>query len=77
VGLGRTGKTQVALQFAYSVKERWPEYSVFWVAALSMESFEQACVGVAKALRIPQAAGGDEDLKEVVQQYLSSSRAGQ
>jgi tetratricopeptide (TPR) repeat protein len=76
VGLGGTGKTQVALQFAYSVKERWPEYSVLWVPALSMESFEQACLGVARALRIPQAAGGDEDIKEVVQQCLSSSRAG-
>jgi hypothetical protein len=76
VGLGGTGKTQVALQFAYSVKERWPEYSVLWVLALSMESFEQACLGVAKALRIPQAAGAEEDVKEVVQQYLSSSRAG-
>ena len=54
VGLGGTGKTQVALQFAYSVKERWPEYSILWVPALSMESFEQACASVAKALRIPQ-----------------------
>ncbi|RYN52006.1 hypothetical protein AA0117_g13375 [Alternaria alternata] len=81
VGLGGTGKTQVALQFAYSVKERWPEYSILWVPALSMESFEQACASVAKALRIPQAGGGggggdDEDVKELVQQHLSSSRAG-
>lgn len=76
VGLGGTGKTQVALQFAYSVKERWPEYSILWVPALSMESFEQACASVAKALRIPQAGGGDEDVKELVQQHLSSSQAG-
>jgi tetratricopeptide (TPR) repeat protein len=76
VGLGGTGKTQVALQFAYIVKEKWPEYSVFWVPALSMESFEQACAGIAKALRIPYAAGGEEDVKELVQQHLSSSRAG-
>ena len=76
VGLGGTGKTQVALQFAYSVKETRPEYSIFWVPALSMESFEQACAGIARALRIPQAAGGDEDVKELVQQHLSSSRAG-
>jgi tetratricopeptide (TPR) repeat protein len=76
VGLGGTGKTQVALQFAYIVKEKWPEYSVFWVPALSIESFEQACAGIAKALRIPYAAGGEEDVKELVQQHLSSSRAG-
>jgi tetratricopeptide (TPR) repeat protein len=76
VGLGGTGKTQVALQFAYSVKEGWPEYSVFWVPALSMESFEQACIGVVKALHIPYDVSGKEDVKEVVQQHLSSSRAG-
>jgi hypothetical protein len=76
IGLGGTGKTQVALQFAYSVKETQPEYSIFWVPALSMESFEQAYASVARALRIPYLAGGEEDVKELVQQHLSTSRAG-
>jgi tetratricopeptide (TPR) repeat protein len=56
IGLGGTGKTQVALQFAYSVKETQPEYS--------------------RALRIPYVAGREEDVKELVQQHLSTSRAG-
>jgi tetratricopeptide (TPR) repeat protein len=76
MGLGGTGKTQVALHFAYSVKEKWPEYSIFWAPALSMESFEQACISVARAMRITYVAGGEEDVKELVQQHLSSSRAG-
>jgi nucleoside phosphorylase len=76
VGPGGTGKTQVALQFVYSVKEMQPEYSIFWVPALSMESFEQAYTGIARALRIPYAAGGEENVKELVQQHLSTSRAG-
>jgi hypothetical protein len=76
IGLGGTGKTQVALQFAYGVKETQPEYSIFWVSALSMESFEQACTSVAKALRLPYAADREEEVKEVVQQHLSSSQAG-
>jgi hypothetical protein len=62
VGLGGTGRTQVALQFACSVKQMRPEYSIFWMSALSIE--------------IPPAAGGEEDVKELVQQLLSSSRAG-
>jgi hypothetical protein len=49
------------------VKEKWPEYSVLWVVTLSMESFKQAFVSVARALRIPQATGGEEDVKELVQ----------
>ncbi|KAF2629468.1 hypothetical protein BU25DRAFT_457128 [Macroventuria anomochaeta] len=60
-GLGWTGKTQVALQFTYVVKEAQPEWSIFWVPALSMESFEQACVEIAWALQIPQTADGEED----------------
>jgi tetratricopeptide (TPR) repeat protein len=77
IALGGTGKTQVALQFAYSVKETQPEYSIFWMPALSMESFEQSCASVARALCLPYAADGKENVKELVQQHLSSSRAGQ
>jgi hypothetical protein len=66
VALGGTGKTQVALQFAYSVKERWLEFSIFWLPALSIESFEQACIDVAKALCILQAVGAEQDVKEAV-----------
>ncbi|KAF2193564.1 purine and uridine phosphorylase [Zopfia rhizophila CBS 207.26] len=48
VGLGGTGKTQVALRFAYMVKETWLDFSIFWVPALSLESYEQACADIAK-----------------------------
>ncbi|KAF2819663.1 purine and uridine phosphorylase [Ophiobolus disseminans] len=77
VGLGGTGKTQVALQFAYIVKETLPEWFIFWMPALSMESFEQACASVGRALCIPQAPGSKEDVKKLMQQHLSSSQAGQ
>jgi len=76
VGLGGIGKTQVALKFAYSVKDSRPEYSIFWVPALSLESFEQACGEIAWALRIPLAVGDKEDVKELVRQYPSAKRAG-
>lgn len=39
-GLGGIGKTQVALQLAYWVKANIPDCSVFWVPALSLESFK-------------------------------------
>ncbi|KAI4940762.1 hypothetical protein J4E91_011249 [Alternaria rosae] len=74
VGLGGMGKTQVALQFAFEVKETQPEWSIFWLPAVSMESFEQACAEIVQALHILQSAD-KEDAKEMVKQYLSSSRA--
>jgi len=76
VGLGGVGKTQVALQFAYTVLERHPDVSVFWVHALSSETYEQSCRGVASVLEILGAEGDKEDVREQVQRHLSSERAG-
>jgi hypothetical protein len=75
VGLGGVGKTQVALRFAYWAKENKPEYSIFWVPALSDASFEQAYTEMAR--KLPGRKDTDnEDLKESVRRYLNSSAAG-
>ena len=76
VGLGGIGKTQTVLEFAYRVKEGWPDYSLFWIPALSMESMEQACSEIARTRKIPHATNDDEDVKELVRQYLNSDAAG-
>jgi hypothetical protein len=75
VGLGGVGKTQVALKFAYWVKENKPEHSIFWVPALSSKSFEQAYVEISQKLPI-QKSSEDEDPKKSVHRYLSSKAAG-
>ncbi|KAF2192075.1 hypothetical protein K469DRAFT_805508 [Zopfia rhizophila CBS 207.26] len=76
VGLGGIGKTQVALEFAYSVKRRQLETSIFWMPVLSLESFEQACAEIARILRIRRVEEEQEDVKELVRQHLSSRAAG-
>lgn len=73
-GLGGIGKTQVALQFAYWMKENKPEYSVFWAPALSYEAFEQAYEKIAKTVGIRKS--GNEDIKDLVRDYLSSNQSG-
>jgi tetratricopeptide (TPR) repeat protein len=50
--------------------------SIFWMPALSLESFEQACVAVAAALHISQSGTGQDDAKELVKEYLSTDQAG-
>ncbi|KAK4148384.1 nucleoside phosphorylase domain-containing protein [Chaetomidium leptoderma] len=75
VGLGGVGKTQVALQLAYWTKKHRPEFSIFWVPALSNATFEQAFTAMARKLPI-QSGGEDDDLKESVRRYLSSEAAG-
>ena len=73
-GLGGIGKTQIALQLAYSTKREKPEYSVFWVLASSRRTFEQAYLDI--AAKLPVQAAEDEDRKMSLRRYLSSSRAG-
>ncbi|KAL9025121.1 MAG: hypothetical protein Q9196_006007 [Gyalolechia fulgens] len=75
VGLGGVGKTQVALQFAYTVKEHWHEYSIFWAPAISAESFEQAYRDIATQCSIALDPN-QEDPKESVRRYLNSDSAG-
>ncbi|KAL0932015.1 kelch repeat protein [Colletotrichum truncatum] len=74
LGLGGVGKTQTALNLAYWVKDSLPDYSVFWVSALSHESFEQSYGEIAQQLGL--AASGRQDSTKAVQRYLSSDEAG-
>ncbi|KAH0556321.1 hypothetical protein GP486_005753 [Trichoglossum hirsutum] len=75
-GLGGIGKTQVALQFAYSVKEDYPEFSIFWVQALSMETFEQGCIEIARSIGIHHGQESKDDVKTLVRRHLRSKTAG-
>jgi tetratricopeptide (TPR) repeat protein len=75
VGLGGIGKTQVALQFAYLVKVKNPEYSIFWVSALSEASFEKAYAELSKELGVKKSKE-DEDVKDLIRRHLRSEKAG-
>ncbi|KAG5658672.1 hypothetical protein KAF25_010853 [Fusarium avenaceum] len=77
VGLGGVGKTQVTLQLAHLVKndsQSHQHYSVIWMPALSMASFEQACTRMIKVFDIEYAA--NEDPKETFKDFLSSEETG-
>jgi hypothetical protein len=75
VGLGGIGKTQVALRFAYKVKEQYPEYSICWVAALSEGTFEQAYTDVARKLGV-KVSDKTKDIKQSLFRHLSSKDSG-
>lgn len=75
VGLGGVGKTQMALELAYTVKERWPAYSIYWVPAVSEESLEQAYRDIATRCSIALNPT-EEEPKRSVQRYLNSGLAG-
>jgi len=67
---------QVALQLAYSVLEMYPNISVSWIQALSLETFERACIEVAGVLGIPGTEDGKEDARKLIQRHLSKKMTG-
>ncbi|UPL00108.1 hypothetical protein LCI18_011042 [Fusarium solani-melongenae] len=73
-GLGGIGKTQIAMQIAFWARQHKPDYSVFWLPALSNASIDQACAGF--------TAGHDTQQEKPVTpresfgQYLSSPGVG-
>ncbi|KAF2470572.1 uncharacterized protein BDR25DRAFT_303654 [Lindgomyces ingoldianus] len=53
MGLGGIGKTQLALELVYQIKEIYGDCSVIWIPATAMESLHRAYMDVGRKLRIP------------------------
>ncbi|KJJ33049.1 putative kinesin light chain [Aspergillus flavus AF70] len=73
-GLGGIGKTQVALEVAYRIRDRDRECSVFWVPCTSHGMIEQTFVNIAQTLGLHDVK--QAEAKEQIRIYLSSERAG-
>ncbi|KAL4781230.1 violaceus kinesin [Aspergillus varians] len=67
-GLGGVGKTQIAIELAYRVRERNPTCSVFWIPCTSNASVEQAFMGIAQTIGLQEVK--PSDAKERVKAYL-------
>ncbi|KAJ9296192.1 hypothetical protein DTO271G3_5333 [Paecilomyces variotii] len=67
-GLGGVGKTQVALELAYRIRDREPECSIFWIPCISYETIEQACTAIAQEVGFQDA--NPAELKELLNAYF-------
>ena len=76
-GLGGAGKTQLALEMAYRVRDQDPECSVFWISATNVEHVRQALLGIAHELGISGLDDPDADVIALVKQCLSDENFGQ
>ncbi|EED11810.1 kinesin light chain, putative [Talaromyces stipitatus ATCC 10500] len=73
-GLGGVGKTQVALELAYRIRDRNKECSIFWIPCTSHAMIDQTFLHIAQKLRLRDV--NPAEVKEQVKIYLSSERAG-
>ncbi|KAI5464983.1 hypothetical protein BGZ63DRAFT_482666 [Mariannaea sp. PMI_226] len=75
VGLGGMGKTQVALRISHLIKSNALEqknYSVLWIPALSMASFEQGCIDILHEFGIK--CTGDQGSQKVHDRYQNPKK---
>ncbi|KAI3326449.1 kinesin light chain 1 [Xylariaceae sp. AK1471] len=75
-GLGGIGKTQVALEAAYRVRDRYPDCSVFWVPVVDLTSFENAYREIGQLLQLSGINDNKADVKMLVKTGLSHKSAG-
>lgn len=68
-GLGGVGKTQVALELAYRMQDRHPEYSIFWIPCTSHQAVEQAWMTIAEMLGISDA--NSAEMKGRIKTYFT------
>jgi tetratricopeptide (TPR) repeat protein len=76
-GLGGCGKSALALEFAYRALARQSRQLIFWVPAISQESFELAYREIGIYLRIPGITDNNTDVKGLVKKVLSSETVDQ
>ncbi|EUC50143.1 hypothetical protein COCMIDRAFT_82712 [Bipolaris oryzae ATCC 44560] len=70
VGLGGTGKSQLALELAYRVREEIKTCSVFWLDASNTDSLERSYESIAQRLNIPGWDDEKVDAKQLVKSHL-------
>ncbi|KAF2181041.1 putative kinesin light chain [Zopfia rhizophila CBS 207.26] len=75
-GLGGIGKTQIALEFAHQLRERQPDYSVFWIPVTNVESMLEAYLEIGKQLQIPNIEQEQGNVQKLVQRHLSQESSG-
>ncbi|RYP18335.1 hypothetical protein DL767_009855 [Monosporascus sp. MG133] len=75
-GLGGVGKTQVAIETAYRVRDQHPACSVFWVPAVDAISFEKAYREIGKVLGVQGLDDDKADIKSLVKAALNRENVG-
>lgn len=76
-GLGGIGKTQVAIEAAYRVREAYSDCSVFWVPAVNIVMLENAYREIGQAIGVKGIDEDQADVKKLVKAALNREDVGQ
>ncbi|KAK7917511.1 hypothetical protein PG985_011119 [Apiospora marii] len=76
VGLGGVGKSQLAIEYAYQVRERSPETWVFWIYASSAERYLMDLRNIADYAKLRERDDPRADTLRLVSNWLVSESSG-
>ncbi|KAL6717746.1 hypothetical protein ACLMJK_003831 [Lecanora helva] len=76
VGLGGVGKSQLAIELSYRIRERSPETWVLWIHAGSTARFEQSFRDIANHIEIPGRQDPKENIFRLVHDWLRDRKSG-
>lgn len=71
-GLGGVGKTQIALAYAYWIRDKHPDTSVFWVHASNADRFRAAYAFIAEKCEVPGRENPQADILLLVKRWLEA-----
>ncbi|KAF3059497.1 Kinesin light chain [Daldinia childiae] len=75
-GLGGVGKSQLALEAAYRIHDKYPGISVFWVPAISEAAFDNAYREIAQRLGLKELNNSQADIKLLTKAALEKDSVG-
>ncbi|PMD43055.1 hypothetical protein L207DRAFT_509616 [Hyaloscypha variabilis F] len=75
-GLGGVGKTRIALEAAFRIRDKHPDCSVFWISAVNVSSFDAGFLEICRQFKVPGINEDKADVKSLAKAYLSQETAG-
>ncbi|KAF5658789.1 kinesin light chain [Fusarium circinatum] len=76
VGMGGFGKSQVAINFAYSIHDKDSDINILWVHASSKPRFEEAYRAMAERMKLPKRDEPSTDILALVRDWLQNDDSG-
>ncbi|KAN0102737.1 hypothetical protein V8E51_011050 [Hyaloscypha variabilis] len=75
-GLGGVGKTRIALEAAFRIRDKHPDCSVFWISAVNVSSFDAGFLEICRQFKVPGINEDKADVKTLAKAYLSQETSG-
>ncbi|ETS78637.1 hypothetical protein PFICI_10699 [Pestalotiopsis fici W106-1] len=76
IGLGGVGKSQIAIEYAYQIREQSPESWVFWLHASNAVRYEQGFRAIADLVKLPGRQDPQNNILQLVGNWLQSGKSG-